>query len=115
MLDRIRRFFARAADIRAVEALSDRELADLGVSRDQAMNLVTMPDDVSGRIAAMARIFGLTEADLTRDRGEWEEVLMTCHACRELGACRRLLADPDRATPTQAAFCPNSGRFALPA
>lgn len=115
MLDRFRRFLARAADLRAVADLSDRELADLGVSRDQALNFVTLPDDVPGRIAAMGRIFGLTEADLTRDRGEWEQLLMTCNSCRELGACRRLLADADLATPTQAAFCPNSGRFALPA
>jgi len=115
MLDRVRRFLARAADARAVAALSARDLADLGVSRDQAMNLVSLPDDVPGRIAAMGRIFGLTEAELMRDRGAWEELLMTCNACRELGACRRLLADADTATPTQAAFCPNSGRFALPA
>lgn len=113
MLERVRRFFAMATDVDEVELLSDRELADLGLSRDQARNLARLPDDVPGRIAAMGRIFGLTEADLVRDRGEWEELLLTCNACREQGACRRLLARADTADPTEASFCPNAGRFAF--
>lgn len=113
MLERVRRFFARATGLDEVEQLSERELADLGLSRDQARNLSRLPDDVPGRIAAMARIFGLTEADLIRDRSEWEELLLTCNACRAQGACRRLLDRAETADPTEAGFCPNAGRFAF--
>ena len=117
MLDRIRallgELLARQRKLSEIARLSDRDLADLGVSRDQAERLAALPDDVPGRVLAMARIFDLTEADLTRDRGAWDEVLTTCHACRELAACRRLLARGDRADPTEAAFCPNAAVFAL--
>jgi hypothetical protein len=113
MFDRIRRLWARAADVEAIGALSDHDLADLGLSRDQALNLVRLPDDVPGRVAAMGAIFGLTEEELTRDRGQWEELLMTCSSCREGAACRHFLDLGDRADPADAGFCPNAGTFAF--
>jgi hypothetical protein len=115
MFERIRRLWARAADEDAIIALSDRDLADLGLSRDQALNLVRLPDDVPGRVAAMGAIFGLSEDELIRDRDQWEELLVTCNQCRETVACRHLLEVGDMATPTQAGFCPNAGRFAFEA
>lgn len=112
MLDRIRRLFERVSDMKAIAALSDRDLLDLGITRDQAQHMAALPEDVPGRVTAMARIFGLTEQELLRDRSEWVELLETCHACTELAACRRLLRQPDRATPGQAEFCPNREHFA---
>lgn len=111
MLERIRRILDRVQDMRAIAALSDRELIDLGLSRDQAINMAALPQDVPGRVTAMARIFGISEQELLRDRNEWVELLETCHACTELAACRRLLRDPSGATPRHAAFCPNREHF----
>jgi hypothetical protein len=115
MFERIRRLWARAADLDAVAALSDRDLADLGLSRDQALNLVRLPDDVPGRVAAMGAIFGLTEAELARDRGLWEDLLVTCNGCSHTVACRHLLELGEMAQPAHAGFCPNAGRFAVAA
>ena len=115
MFETIRRLWSRATDEDAIMALSDRELADLGLSRDQALNLVRLPDDVPGRVAAMGAIFGLSEADLTRDRAQWAELLQTCAACRETGACRRFLDLGAAADPAEAAFCPNAAAFAFEA
>lgn len=114
MFDRLLRLFARAGDRDSVAALDDRELADLGLTRDQALNLARLPAWVPDRVAAMGRLFGLAEADLIRDRGLWEDLLLTCRDCRQLAACRRLLDRDDRPEPTEAAFCPNAARFALP-
>lgn len=114
MFNRIRRFFELARDADAVAALSERELADLGVSRDQALNLVSLPPDVPGRVAAMGRIFGLSEQELTRDRVAWRELLETCHHCRALPACRRFLGQRpggEGARHEAAGFCPNRASF----
>ncbi|MFN3953692.1 MAG: DUF1127 domain-containing protein [Pararhodobacter sp.] len=114
MFNRIRRFFELARDADAVASLSERELADLGVSRDQALNLVSLTHDVPGRVAAMGRIFGLSEMELTRDRVVWRELLETCHHCRALPACRRLLGrhpGGEDARREAAGFCPNRPGF----
>lgn len=112
MLERLRQLLQRHRDLAEVAALSDHELADLGVSRDQAEQLAALPDDISGRITAMGRIFGLSESDLLRDRAVWQELLAVCHSCRELRACRRLLDHADTASPGDAGFCPNWEQFA---
>ena len=112
MLELLQRLVSRHRDLSEVAQLNARELADLGVTRDQAMQLAALPDDVPGRIAAMGRIFGLTEAELSRDRAVWAELLAVCHACRELKACRHLLDRADAAAPADAGFCPNWTQFA---
>jgi hypothetical protein len=112
MLERLRRMFEHYRDLTEVSSLSDRELADLGVSRDQALQLAALPDDVPGRVAAMGRIFGISETDLTRDRAVWQELLAVCQSCRELRSCRRLMERADTAAPADAGFCPNWTQFA---
>jgi len=116
MLDRLRAILRRHRNLAELNGLSDRDLADLGVSRSQAEQLAALPEAVADRVIAMGRVFGLTESELTRNRGEWEELLATCRSCTDLPACRRFLAraqDEGTADPTEAAFCPNSARFAL--
>lgn len=112
MLDRLRKMFEQYRDLSEVAGLSDRDLADLGVSRDQARQLAALPDAVPERIAAMGRIFGLSEADLHRDRAIWQEMLAVCQNCRELRACRKLLDQAQTAVPGDAGFCPNWVQFA---
>lgn len=112
MLERLRRLFTQYRDLSEVAALSERELIDLGVTRDQALQLAALPDDVPGRVAAMGRIFGLSEADLSRDRAVWSEMLTVCQSCRELPRCRKLLDQGQIAAPADAGFCPNWSQFA---
>ena len=107
----VQRFISRYRDLEAVAALSERELADMGLSREQAMHLASLPRDVPERVAAMARIFGVTEAELQRDRNEWLELLEVCDGCHELPACRRLMMLGDFATPGETGFCPNRDVF----
>lgn len=112
MIEKLQRLFRQYRDLSEVATLSERDLADLGVSRDQAMQLAALPDDVPGRVTAMGRIFGLSEAELTRDRAVWTELLAVCQSCRELKSCRRLLDRADAAAPADAGFCPNWTQFA---
>lgn len=112
MIERLRSIAKRHRDLRELSGLSDRDLADLGVSRDQARALAALPDDVPGRVAAMGRVFGVDEAVLHANRDGWNEMLETCAHCGALPACRRLMAENHKSATAAAGFCPNAPEFA---
>lgn len=110
MIDRLRALFRRSRDLNDLNAMSDHELADLGVSRAQAMDLARLPDDVPGRVAAMARLFGLTEDQLSADRDVWHALVQTCNHCEQLPKCARFMA-AEASYAEDALFCPNRRAF----
>lgn len=110
MMERFRELFRRSRDRNELLSMSERELADLGVSRAQALELSRLPDDVPGRVQAMGRIFGLSEADLADNRELWHELLQSCNHCSALPQCARFMANSG-GKPDQTGFCPNHGQF----
>lgn len=103
----------RHRDLREIAALGDRDLADLGLTRDQARHLAAMPDDVPGRVEAMARVFGVDADTLHRERDSWTEMLETCAECGALPACKRLMDAPTQSEEAAARICPNAAGFAV--
>ena len=112
MLARIRALIDRWQQLKTLNELSDRDLADLGMSRAQVEAFIRMPPDVPDRVIRMAAIFGIAEADLKADHAEYLELLGTCGPCRDRGACSLVLARGELARPSEAAFCPNAGIYA---
>lgn len=112
MFDRIRSLIHRLHEVRQVDALSDRDLDDLGMSRGQVLDFLRMPHDIAERVPAMGAIFGISEAQLKRDHGLWVDLLSTCGHCADRGSCSRLLAQGDQAQPSEATFCGNRAAFA---
>lgn len=112
MFDRIRTLLHRLHEVQEVNALTDRDLDDLGMSRDQVLDFLRMPADITQRVTAMGRIFGLPPEALRRDHGQWIDLLTTCGHCADRGACARVLALGDQAVPSQAPFCGNRDAFA---
>ncbi|MFN4154856.1 MAG: DUF1127 domain-containing protein [Paracoccaceae bacterium] len=94
-----------------VSALSDRDLTDLGLSRDQLRRFARMPADVPDRVIAMGAVFGLSEGALRRNHGTWSDLLDVCSSCPDRGACCLVLAKGNLANPRDAAFCPNRRSF----
>ncbi|WP_158569352.1 DUF1127 domain-containing protein [Pseudotabrizicola alkalilacus] len=94
-----------------VDALTDRDLSDLGLSRDQLRHFAQMPADVPERVVAMGAVFGLSEGALRRHHGTWSELLDVCSTCPDRGACALVLAKAQLANPRDAAFCPNRHNF----
>lgn len=111
MFDRIRLLIDRLHEVQEVASLTDRDLADLGMSRDQIMAFLRMPRDIGDRVTAMGAIFGLGEGDLKRDHALWVALLDTCGHCSDRAACARLLGSAGPAGPEAAGFCANTGSF----
>ena len=115
MMERFLRMFRLSRDMHEIEAMTDSDLADLGVSRTEALSLAALPDDVPGRVATMARIYGLEVDDLLADRRVWHELLHGCNHCTDLATCHRFMAREDQEAPVDPAaltFCPNRETFA---
>ena len=114
MMDRFLQLFRRSRDLHEIEAMSAAELADLGVSRSEALALAAMPDDVPMRVTAMARVFGLDPAEVMQDRRVWHALLQDCHHCPDLGTCHRFMAREEQDMPVDTSrltFCPNRQTF----
>ena len=111
MLDRIRALLDRWHQLKTVDSLTDRDLDDLGMTRSQIEAFVTMPADVPDRVARMAALFGIPEADLKANHADYLELLGTCAHCRDRAACATLQQKPD-AQPKDATFCPNAPIYA---
>lgn len=111
MFERIKALMDRWHDIKEVSQLTERDLDDLGMSRDQVEAFARMPRDISERVAHMAAIFGLSEAELKVNHEDYLGILSTCGACRERGKCTHLLAKGQSAHPAEAMFCGNAEAF----
>lgn len=112
MLARIRALIDRWQQLKTVDALTDRDLADLGMTRAQVEDFIRMPPDVPNRVARMAAIFGISDAELKANHADYLELLGTCGHCRDRGACALVLARAESARPSEAAFCPNAAQYA---
>lgn len=112
MFQRIKALVDHWHQMKEVASLTDRDLDDLGMTRDQVEAFVRMPNDVPDRVAAMAKIFGLTEAQIRADHDSYVELLHTCGNCRDRGACALVLERGDLSRPADAGFCLNKRAFA---
>jgi uncharacterized protein YjiS (DUF1127 family) len=114
MFDRIRALRARARSIADVQALSDRELADLGMGRDQAVKLAAAPADTVDR---MARIFAVDPELLHRDRGTMMALAETCADCGARDTCAATLALetalPGSVAASDCGFCANAADYRM--
>ena len=112
MFQRIKALVDHWHQLNEVESMTDRDLDDLGMTRDQVEAFVRMPPDVPDRVAAMAAIFGLTETQIKADHDAYVDLLQTCGHCRERGACALVLERGDLSRPADAGFCKNKFAFA---
>lgn len=107
MFNRIRALIDRLHEVQEVNSLTDRDLDDLGLSREQVLGFLKMPRDISERVTAMGRIFGVPELDLKRDHDQWVDLLTVCGHCADRAACTRVLAKGAAARPSEVGFCGN--------
>jgi hypothetical protein len=111
MLDRIKKIIATWTDHAEIDAMSDLDLQELGVSRAQLHHLAAMPAHLGDRVAAMAAIFGVKAEDLQFPRPDFYQMLNNCEHCTAGKECAHMLAKRG-ADPAECGFCPNAEAFA---
>lgn len=111
MFERIQAMFAKWHEIKEIEALTNAELDDLGMTREQVEFFVRMPADVPARMAKMASVFGLSEDQLKANQAEYLDLLNVCGHCGARKACGKLLSHADTASRDETGFCPNAGTY----
>lgn len=77
VLDRFRALIHRPQEVAEINAPTDRDLDDLGMSRGQMLDFLRMPLDITERANAMGAIFGVPKAMLRHDHAQWVELLTT--------------------------------------
>ena len=111
MFDRIRTLIDRLHEVQEVNSLSDRDLDDLGMTREQILGFLKMPRDISERVTAMGKIFGVSDLELKRDHSQWVDLLTVCGHCADRAACAHVLAKGASAQSSEAVFCGNRKSF----
>ncbi|MDT8854003.1 DUF1127 domain-containing protein [Paracoccaceae bacterium Fryx2] len=110
--ERIQAMIDQWRSLQEVSHLSDRELDDMGMTREQVVRFVRMPAAVPERMAKMAAVFGLTEAELQQAYAEYLDLMETCATCGARKVCVSALAHADDLEPADCGFCPNAAAYA---
>lgn len=97
-------------ELKEIDALDDRALDEIGLSRSQLREIVETPDAVAARMTAMARRHGLDPEAIEQNRQDYAHLLDTCAHCHATGQCAAYLADQTRGTAA-AGFCPNHADY----
>lgn len=112
MLDHLSHILHRWTALSVTGGPTENDLADLGLTREQADRLAQLPRTVPERMTAMAAIFGIPQAVLESQVDGWLGVAEKCADCRHKGECRTTLAKGPEATREETGYCPNAGHYA---
>ena len=93
-----------------VAALDERELNDIGVTREALEYLIEVDPAVYGRMNRMAVLHGLTPRDLQVDRADFTHLAHTCDHCSAKRRCDQTLGKEETSV-ADTGFCPNHGAY----
>lgn len=103
--------FHKLADaFTAREEISELQAADMGISLSEARDFSTARRNTRSQMLQMARLFGLSERDVNRDRWRALDVARACSHCQDAKSCSSFLAG-NWSTFT-VADCPNANLYA---
>ena len=110
MLEALKDKLQRRRDLREVEAMTETDLADIGLSRAELEDMVTTDGTVVARQMEMAWRHGVTNQIFGLARHDHVEIVRRCRDCGATDECRSFLADPSRPA-SEATFCPNAKAY----
>ena len=88
---------------------TDRELADMGLSRSDFTRLITSKDGTRERMETLAAQFGVTPEMIDADHGLALELAHTCGHCQCAKACQNAI---DLGVDFDTSRCPNATIYA---
>jgi uncharacterized protein YjiS (DUF1127 family) len=108
--DHLKAAHDRRRQLQEIDALDDRAIEELGLTREELREVITVSAEVRERMAAMAARHGLDRTRLEDLRQDYVHLLDVCAHCDAAGKCAEYLADESRG-PTAAGFCPNHADY----
>lgn len=106
MFERIKKWQAQTREFAKINRMSDVDLHDMGVSRNELQSIVGIGAEVDTRQMAMAHRHGLDSFDLRRHPQDLIASNQACAKCGHVGECASYLAS-DAPAVDSATFCPN--------
>lgn len=93
-----------------IEALSEAECADLGLSREELQSLAASRPQMRQQMLRMAARFGLDKADVSYPKWRALTVVHACKTCARPQACFRYLTGVEEGgfDPSE---CPNAATY----
>jgi uncharacterized protein YjiS (DUF1127 family) len=102
----------RQALERELSALDDRQLSDLGITREQIPVVVGAHPQSTELLTRMLARLGITEEAIAANPGLRARLEHTCSFCFVRTECKRYLRLPvDRSPEGYRAFCPNAAEL----
>lgn len=103
-------FLSRERSHAEIEAMSDIEVADLGLDRAALHGFAEARPGMRRQMLEMAERFGLEEVDVNHPRWRALEAADTCRTCATPEACRKYLSGKGDGSFTPQ-DCPNAGLY----
>ncbi|MCL7466149.1 DUF6455 family protein [Phaeovulum sp. NW3] len=106
MFERIKKWQEKTRDLAEIRMISDVDLNDMGVSRNELRSIVGFGAEVDTRQMAMAERHGLDSYCLRRHPQDLIASNKACAECGHVEECASYLAS-DVPAEASARFCPN--------
>ncbi|MDE3027726.1 MAG: DUF1127 domain-containing protein [Paracoccaceae bacterium] len=110
MFELLKEKLAQAREVREIEAMDPRELDEIGLSRDDLINIAETPNAVCRRMEAMAAVHGIDAETMNQNRVDYGQLLAKCRHCGQTAHCADFLGDANVAGDG-AEFCPNHSDY----
>ena len=104
--DRVSDWFSTDQDRDFIDNIKPWQEADLGRSRHDLSDLSKAPCDTRQKMEAMAAVFGLSPADISREHWREVDIARACGHCSNRRECSRFLRDGGSLDKARK-FCPN--------
>ncbi|WP_343080941.1 DUF6455 family protein [Ostreiculturibacter nitratireducens] len=104
------RFKQHLRALHEVDALSQRDLDEIGMSKGDLRAVLTTGPEVLARMEKMAALHGLSHRALTENRSDYVGFVAECRHCGAVRTCEKALANAS-VTAAETAFCPNAAAY----
>ena len=91
--------------------MSQRDVADLGLSRADLRDVLDLPSDTAGRMERVAVAYDVSGWQAKAGRVQALEMIRVCGHCDQRDKCRRALQDAAPKTMATFDFCPNQHAY----
>lgn len=110
LVSMVQKWLRQQDDLNNLATAEGPALADIGLSRAEALDLAAAPLSTHRRMVTMAQAYGLSEQDIAHEHWRNVDMARTCAHCDVRSECKAWMEGDDRRAE-DAGFCPNTAQF----